>query len=256
MLNVVHIVKRFGETLASNDISFTVSPGSVVGILGPNGAGKSTLLHQISGLLYQDSGVITLDGRDVRAYGPNLYRRMACVFEDSSMAYTTLRGWENLRYQGALYGMGYRETLAKAEPMLDRLALREHMDKIVGHWSRGTMQKLALTIATLNTPEVLILDEPTLGLDVVSKRDFLQVVRGLCERGMSVILASHQSEVVEALADTVVLLSHGSVQWQGSLQDLLSSHSPDPTHPLSLETVLLNEFNDAGHSDAEQVETY
>ena len=243
MLNVEHIVKRFGSTLASDDISFTVEPGSVVGILGPNGAGKSTLLHQISGILRQDAGTITLDGRDVRDYGPALYRRMACVFEDSSIAYTTLRGWENLRYQGALYGLSNRETLVKAEPMLNTLGLREHMDKIVGYWSRGTMQKLALTVATLIDPEVLILDEPTLGLDVVSKRDFLDVVRGLCKRGMSVILASHQSEVIESLADHIVLLSHGSVQWQGSLEDLLVSHSPDPRHPLDLETVLLREFN-------------
>ena len=243
MLSVEHITKRFGDTLASDDISFTVPHGTVVGVLGPNGVGKSTLLHQISGTLMQDSGVITLDGRDIRDYGSALYRRMACVFEDSSLAYMTLTGWENLRYQGALYGLGKRETFAKAEPMLDTLGLRQHMDKVIGDWSRGTMQKLALTVATLIDPEILILDEPTLGLDVVSKRDFLEVVRGMCEGGMSVILASHQSEVIEALAGNVLLLSAGRVRWQGSYDELLASHSPDPDHPRSLETILLEEFD-------------
>jgi ABC-2 type transport system ATP-binding protein len=243
MLCVTHVTKVFGDFTADSDVSFDVPEGRVVGVLGPNGAGKSTLLHIISGLLQPTEGTVNLDGTDIGKYGSKLYEKLSCVFEDSSLAYMTIPGWENLRYLGALYGLTKKQTFARADKLLDILDLKQHMNKRVGDWSRGTQQKLALVAATLIRPEVLILDEPTLGLDVVSKRDFLNAVKQMTSEGMSVVLASHQSEVIEWLADDIVLLSHGNVRWQGSLDTFITGHSTNPAQPEKLESILLEEFD-------------
>ena len=247
LLDVRHITKSFGSFKASNDISFRLRTGRILAIIGPNGAGKSTLLRQICGLIASDAGSILFNGRLLTDWGPKLYLHLSAVLEDSSLAYTFLRGWDNLYYQGALYGFNREQTRERASELLDTLDLRRHMDKRIGDWSRGTQQKLALVVGLLIRPQLMLLDEPTLGLDVVSKRDFMAVVRRCASEGMSVIITSHQSEVIDGMADDMLLLESGALRWKGET-DAFTREFRQPGE--SLEDTLLRMFREA--EDGEQ----
>ncbi|KAB7790232.1 ABC transporter ATP-binding protein [Bifidobacterium leontopitheci] len=253
-LSISSVSKSYGDVHALMSVSLTVPAGRIVGVLGPNGAGKSTLLHTACGLLEPDAGDVLFQGAPIRTLGPKLYNHLSCVLEDSALTYMFLPGWENLYYQGALYGLSRRRTRERCLPMIRLLGLERHMGKRVGDWSRGTQQKLALVTAMIPRPQVLILDEPTLGLDVVSKRDFMRTVRQLADEGTAVLLASHQSEVIEQLADDVLLIEHGHALWSGPYDRFIADHSqgggPEP-----LETILLRIFDaDTGDDDDEDDE--
>ena len=239
-----NVVKRFGPETAVDGVSLKLEPGKITAVVGPNGAGKSTLLRMACGLISPDSGSVLYDGIPVRKLGSRLYRRLSAVLEDSSLAYMSLRGWMNLEYQGTLYGLSRRQTMERASGMIDRLDLRRHMDKRVGDWSRGTQQKLALVTALLPEPRVLLLDESTLGLDVVSKRDFLSEVRRLADDGMAVLLTSHQSDVIGGYADDILLLRRGSAVWGGSYREFMRRYANGNSAPGTFEQVLLDLFDE------------
>lgn len=248
LLEVRHVRKTFGELVANDDMSLSAEAGRVLAVIGPNGAGKSTLLKMICGLIVPDSGQILLDGRPTSSLGAGLYRRLSAVLEDSSLAYMYLKGWDNLFYQGALYGFSRRQTLERAGDMLDTLDLRRHMDKRIGDWSRGTQQKLALVVGLLARPQIMLLDEPTLGLDVVAKRDFLTVVRQRVAEGMAVIVTSHQSEVIDGVADDMLLIESGRSRWQGGADEFKQRFQRGDE---SLEDTLLRMFDQAGGGNGE-----
>ncbi|BAR05831.1 ABC transporter, ATP-binding protein [Parascardovia denticolens DSM 10105 = JCM 12538] len=219
------VSKEFKGKSAVSHVTIGVRSGRIMGLLGPNGAGKSTTLRMMCGLIQPTSGSVDFKGEPLEKWKSSLYTHLSCVLEDSSLTYMFLTGWNNLAYQGALYGFSRKEAFARSQSLMDALALAEHMDKPVGDWSRGTQQKLALVTAMLPRPQVLILDEPTLGLDVVAKRDFLNAIKELARRGMGIIISSHQSEVIEEVADDITLISHGHIQWQGVYQDFIDAHS-------------------------------
>lgn len=244
MLRLEHVTKSFAGARAVSDVSLELTPGRVLALVGPNGAGKSTTLRMACGLVTPDRGSVSFDGVPIGSMGGRLYRHLSAVLEDSSLAYMSLRGWANLEYQGALYGLTRRRTRERSAAMLDRLDLRRHMDKRVGDWSRGTQQKLALVTALLPGPQVLLLDESTLGLDVVAKRDFLAEVRRLADRGMAVLMTSHQSEVIEGFADDIALLEHGTVRWAGDYATFMDRFAGGDATPGALERALLRLFDD------------
>ncbi|MBW3092944.1 ABC transporter ATP-binding protein [Bifidobacterium sp. 82T10] len=252
MLEISHVSKSFGDMQAVRDVSLRLRPGRVTAVVGPNGAGKSTLLRMACGLLVPDSGSVTLDGRPIASYGSGLYRRLSAVLEDSSLAYMSLKGWDNLDYQGALYGFGRRETRERCAELLDMLDLRRHMDKHVDDWSRGTQQKLALVTALLPRPQVLLLDESTLGLDVVAKRDFLDAVHASLADGVAVMMTSHQSEVIEHVADDVVLIEHGQTLFSDTFDAFMKHYAVPGDDAESLEQVLLGIFDQESASDSDQ----
>ncbi len=240
------VSRDFHGKPAVSDLSIAVRPDRIMGLLGPNGAGKSTTLRMMCGLLQPTSGQILFHDRPLDSWRNSLYEHLSCVLEDSSLAYMFLTGWDNLAYQGGLYGYGRKETFERCRELMDSLKLTEHMDKPVGDWSRGTQQKLALVTGMIPRPEALILDEPTLGLDVVSKRDFLQAITALSRQGTGIIIATHQSEVVDAVADDITLIHHGRTQWAGTYPDFIRVHSRRLTGrddaSMDLEHILLELF--------------
>jgi ABC-2 type transport system ATP-binding protein len=220
--------KRFGDHVAVSNVSLTVTTGSVLCVLGKNGAGKSTLIRMCVGLLRPDEGRVSLDGRDIAGYGSRLYSRMSAVLEDSSNFYMYLSGRENLYYQGALYGLGRREVDNRTGTYVEVLDLARHMGKRVGDYSRGMQQKLAVVVGLLPGPDILFLDEPTLGLDVTAKAEVVGFIKELVSRGRTgVVLTSHQSDVVAGLADSVLLIDEGSVKFAGGEREFRSTFAAD-----------------------------
>lgn len=207
--------KRFGQRLAVDDLTFHVREGSVCGFLGLNGAGKSTAIRVMMNLLDPTAGKITLLGLDSRRDHTALMSRIGYVSE-SPVLYEWMKVKELVRFM-ARFSPGWNHR--RVDELLDRFAIDR--EQKVRHLSRGTHAQLALTLALGGDPELLILDEPATGLDVMVRRDFLQSIIQLIQReGRTVLFSSHLLHEVERVADQVVIIDHGRLVQSGSLEDL------------------------------------
>jgi ABC-2 type transport system ATP-binding protein len=216
--------RRFGreEVTAVAGVSFSLEPGEIVGLLGPNGAGKTTTIKMIAGLLLPSSGRILLEGVDVARGRARAVRGLGAVLEGNRNLHWRLTARENLRYFGALKGV--RQVDKRISELIDRLDLGEHVKKRVGELSRGLQQRVAIAIALLGNPRILLLDEPTLGLDVVAASEFREVVRDIARSGCGIVLTTHQMEVAQSLAQRIAIIAKGSLAALDSLEQLKSAY--------------------------------
>lgn len=233
-LAVEGLRKRFGSgsdaVTAVDGVSFAVERGSVVGLLGPNGAGKTTLLKSILGLVAPDEGTVRIAGIDARESPRAAYARVDATLEGARNDYWRLTVRENLRYFATIGGVDPDAVADRHERLLDRLDLTEKADTPVRELSRGMKAKVSLASALAGGAEVVLLDEPTLGLDVESARTFRAEIRRLAaERGLTVLLSSHATDVVEAVCDRVVVVADGRIVADDTVAALLGT---DDTHVL------------------------
>jgi ABC-2 type transport system ATP-binding protein len=227
VLVVDHVHKtypgRFGRHPfdAVKDVSFSVGAGEILGLLGPNGAGKSTTLKMIAGLLRPSRGHVRLSGVDVATHRSKAVRHLGAVLEGNRNLHWKLTAEENLYYFGALKGV--RSPAKRALEVLERLEMTPHRAKRVGELSRGLQQRVAIAVALMGHPRVMLLDEPTLGLDVVSSSTFKDVIRGIAADGCAIVLTTHQMEVAQALAGRIAIIAHGELSALDSLDALQAS---------------------------------
>jgi sodium transport system ATP-binding protein len=216
-----HLTKRFGSALAVDDLSFTVAPGEIYGLLGPNGAGKTTTLRVLAAILQPTAGRAELAGVDV-ARQPQTARRQLGFLTGTTGLYARLTGRELLRYFGRLHGMtngAIAERTALLGRMLD-LDPKAILDRRCEALSTGQRQRLSVARAVLHDPAVLILDEPTVGLDVLASRFLRDFVRGERDRGKAVIFSTHYLAEAELLCDRIGLLHQGRLLAEGSPAEL------------------------------------
>jgi len=202
---------RRGETplVAVDGVRFEADRGQVVGLLGPNGAGKTTTIKMICGLIRPDAGEIRVCGVDARRRPRAATRHLAAVLEGNRNLYWRLTVRENLRYFMGNRGRSPASVRVAADALLERFDLGEKRDTLVSDLSRGMQQKLAIAVAVLAGTEVLLLDEPTLGLDVTTGDEVRRLVRELAAEGRTVLLSSHDMEVVQDLCERVVVIARG-----------------------------------------------
>ena len=196
---------------ALEDVTFDVAPGEVVCMMGPNGAGKSTLARILGGLLLPTSGRATIAGHDAAAGAPALRRSVSFVVGDERSFHYGVSGRENLRYFAALHGLDVATGRRRADELLDRVGLAAAADRRYREYSRGMRQRLAVARGLLGEPEVLLLDEPTLGLDPVGARDLRAFLRDETIRaaGRTALVCSNDPAEARALADRVLFLQNG-----------------------------------------------
>jgi ABC-2 type transport system ATP-binding protein len=196
---------------ALDDVTFTVAPGEIVCLMGPNGAGKSTLSRILGGLLLPSSGRATIAGHDAAAAAPALRRCVSFVVGDERSFHYGVSGRENLRFFAALHGLPPREGWRRVDEMLERVGLGAAADRRYREYSRGMRQRLAIARGLLGDPQVLLLDEPTLGLDPVGARDLRAFLRNDMIRaaGRTAIVCSNDPAEARAMADRVLLLDKG-----------------------------------------------
>lgn len=225
MLTITNLRKSFREKSVLKDVSFTVNAGEIVCLLGNNGAGKTTIINCILKMIHQDSGEIRLDGKDIQNIKNGEYfNKVSALLESSSNVYDYLTGWQNIEYFAGLSKIDSKTPdIAK---YIDDFELREAIHKPVGEYSRGMQQKLALIISLMLSPKLLLLDEPTLGLDIKSKNSVIDNLNHLVkEKGMAVILTTHQMEVVQKLNSRVLILKDGVVRnFSENVQDTALSY--------------------------------
>ena len=224
-LEVSNLSRTFGTgrttVQALRDVSMQVEDGEIVGLLGLNGAGKTTMLRVVSTLLLPTSGTVRVCGHDVVAEPRAARALLSVVFGGERGFYERRAGRENLRFFGTLSGLSRREADARARDALERVGLREAADRAVETYSKGMKQRLHLASGMLTTPRLLLLDEPTVGLDPLEAERLRESISALREGGTAILLTSHYLTDIERLAERVVILQRGRVTHDLPLEDLL-----------------------------------
>ena len=200
------LIKRYGEVVAVDRISFAVREGELFGFLGPNGAGKTTTVRMLTGIIRPDGGTALIKGFPA---GSLKAQQLAGVVPEMANPYNDLSGWENLMLMAALYGVPRREARARGERLLKALGLLERKDSLVRTYSKGMRQRLILGMALVSDPEVLFLDEPTSGLDVQSARLIREMLRSLKAEGKTIFLTTHDMDEANRLCDRVAIINKG-----------------------------------------------
>ncbi|APD09025.1 MULTISPECIES: ABC transporter ATP-binding protein [Thermus] len=220
------LVKRFGALFAVRRVSLALRPGEVLAFLGKNGAGKTTTVKMLASLLLPDEGEVRLLGQDP-FQNPWALRHLGAVLEGNRNVYWRLTPLENLVYFGVARGLRLGTARKRALALLEEYGLLEKAHTEVRHLSRGMQQKLALLQALIHDPEVLLLDEPTLGLDVETALLVREKVRALAQSGKAILLTTHQLEVAEALADRIAIIHRGEVVLEEEKGALLARFAGD-----------------------------
>lgn len=208
-LNIIEInnlYKEYKNKIAVKDISLTVKKGEIFGLLGPNGAGKTTTINILLGLLKPDRGICKIFQRDSIKIGEDIYEKMGVVFEEKNL-YLRLTGYQNLRFFADLYGVNHDLI----DHLLDKYDLSEAASRQVQTYSKGMRQRLLICRALLNDPELLILDEPTDGLDPVSLKIIHDSLQELKKQGKTILLCTHYMEEAERLCDRLAFIHNGEI---------------------------------------------
>ena len=210
VISVRDLTKRFGNFIAVDRISFDVHRGEIFGFLGANGAGKTTAMRMLCGLSYPTSGSGMVAGYDVRTEGEQIKRHIGYMSQRFSL-YNDLTVWENIRLFAGIYGLSAKETEVRATELLDRLNFASERHTLVGSLPLGWKQKLSFAIATVHRPEVVFLDEPTGGVDPITRRQFWEMIYEAAEGGTTIFVTTHYMDEAE-YCTRVSIMVDGVVQ--------------------------------------------
>lgn len=211
MLSITHLKKRFGDRIAVDDVSFEVRAGETIGLLGPNGAGKTTTLSMLSGLTQPDGGSVSFGGELLHQDdAASLKRRVGLVPQDLAL-FDELSAWANLELFGGLYGIKGRAFAQRAEAALDLVGLSSRRADRVKQFSGGMKRRLNIAGALLHDPQLILLDEPTVGVDPQSRNAIFENLEELKRRGKTLVYTTHYMEEAERLCDRIVIIDHGRV---------------------------------------------
>ncbi|HEY9660647.1 MAG TPA: ABC transporter ATP-binding protein [Allocoleopsis sp.] len=217
--------RRRNQSIAAvQDVSLSIAPQEVLAFLGPNGAGKTTTIKMIAGLIVPDTGWVKIADRDPHRDSLAL-RSVGAVLEGNRNLYWRLTPIENLEYFGVLRGLKRQVARQRAEVLLERFGLVEKRRTLVSSLSRGMQQKLAVAVALIHDPHLLLLDEPTLGLDVEATETVKQLVREIAAEGRAILLTTHQLHIAEELSDRVAIINEGKIIIEEPTQDLIRQFS-------------------------------
>lgn len=221
-LKINNLSKKIYNNKILKNITLEVNSGEIVTILGKNGAGKTTLLNCILKLIKFEKGEILFCNKNIYEYSNKEYfNNISAVLESSENVYYFMTGKENIEYFGGLYDLDKKTVFNNIDYLIDEFDLRESMNKKVAYYSRGMIQKLAIIISMIINIKILILDEPTLGLDIFSKRKMLDILKKVSkEKGISIILTTHQMDIIEYLNERVIILEQGILKYDGSVKEL------------------------------------
>jgi len=220
MVSIEHLTKRYGKVTAVNDLSLSIARGSFFGLLGPNGAGKSTTIGCMTGTTRITEGRIIINGLDVVKDYKEVRKKVGISPQEFNMDFFGVV-WKILDYNAGFFGMYKAERQERVEMVLTRFGLQEHRNKKFNELSGGLKRRVMLARAMVHDPELLILDEPTAGVDVELRHDLWRYLRELNEAGKTIILTSHYLEEVELLCDEIAIINKGKVVAEGTKQDFI-----------------------------------
>jgi len=209
VISVKNMVKKFGHFIANDNLSFEVYKGEIFGFLGANGAGKTTAIRILCGLSVPTSGVMKVAGYDVYHQTELIKKNIGYMSQKFSL-YEDLTVYENIRFYGGVYGMEIAERKARTAEVLERLGLTEYKNRKIGDLPLGWKQKLAFSVAILHKPKIVFLDEPTGGVDPITRRQFWNLIYEAVERGITVFVTTHYMDEAE-YCDRVSIMAEGRI---------------------------------------------
>lgn len=227
MIEISNIKKKFydkknGEFYAVNDVSFHVEKGEIFGLLGPNGAGKTTLLRMIATIMEQSEGTITVNGYDTLKKSDGVKRSIGFLSGNTKL-YKKLTPVETMRFFGSFYNIDKAEIERRIEEIIKILNMESFKDRVVEKLSTGQVQKTSIARCMIHDPDIYILDEPTLGLDILTSRTIIDFIQGKKADGKTVIFSTHYMEEAESLCDRIGLIHKGQLVACGTKDDLKNS---------------------------------
>lgn len=219
MLKVTNLTKTFGQLTAVDHISFDVLEGEIFGFLGPNGAGKSTTINMICSLIKPDSGAIELDGQDVHTAGNAVRQKMGVVPQDVAL-YEEMNAIENLSFWGSLYHLKGSALKSRIEELLAVTGLQERAKDRVKTYSGGMKRRLNMAAGLLHKPKLLLLDEPTVGIDPQARHNMLDTVKEIAKSGTTILYTTHYMDEAEFLCHRLAIIDHGRILAKGSQDEI------------------------------------
>lgn len=219
MILVDGLQKRYGELRAVDGISFDVPEGELFGFLGPNGAGKTTTLSMICGLLKPDGGRVIINEIDVWQ-SPKAAKRILGLVPQDVALYEELSARENLRFWGSLYELSSRELKSNMDKWLDRVGLTDRANDAVSKYSGGMKRRLNLAVGMIHNPKIVLLDEPTVGIDPQARNTILDIIREIAREGTTILFTTHHLEEAEMLCERIAIMDHGRILQTGSVGEL------------------------------------
>ena len=226
LIEINSLTKRYGPFEAVADLSLAIATGDLFALLGPNGAGKTTTIRMLMGILQPTTGTARIAGLDCFSQRVEVMQRVGYL-PDEPVFYDYLRGREILRFVGEMHGLGLSEIDARANPLAERLELTGDLDEFAVNYSKGMKKKLALICAFLHDPQLLILDEPTNGLDPFATRTLHDLVREAIASGKTVFLSTHLLDQAERLCNRAAILFKGRLAGAGTIAELRRDLRPD-----------------------------
>ncbi|MCG8482988.1 MAG: ABC transporter ATP-binding protein [Clostridia bacterium] len=218
-MELINLVKRYNRDLAVDNVSLKIEDGEIFGLLGPNGAGKSTIIKMIMGLLKPNSGEITVNGMDITKKLLEIKKILGLVPQDLAI-YDSISARENVEYFGKLYGLRGKDLKSKVNEALKFTGLLERHKVKPKKFSGGMKRRLNIACAIMHNPKIIIMDEPTVGIDPQSRNHILEAVRELNKRGVTILYTSHYMEEAEAICDRIGIIDHGRLIALGTKEEL------------------------------------
>ena len=235
MIRLTDLTKRYGSFTAVDSISLEVPRGQLFGFLGPNGAGKTTTLRMIAGILQPTLGTVEVAGHDVQK-DPQAAKSRLGFIPDRPYVYEKLTGAEFLRFVAGLYGQGGAAVEARMDELLALFELTDWKDQLVEKYSHGMRQKLIISSALVHRPDVIVVDEPMVGLDPKGQSFLKDLFRQYCDRGGTVLMSTHTLEIAETVCDRIAIIQKGVIVADGTMAEV---RQKTESHGQSLEQVFL-----------------
>lgn len=220
-VQVLNLVKTFGKIEAVKGVSFTIGKGEIFGLLGPNGAGKSTTINMMCGYLAPTSGDTIIDGLSITKE-PMKVKRILGVVPQEIALYKDLTSMENLEFFGEIYGLPRKERRRRSEDVLHFVGLYDRRNEPVKNFSGGMQRRINMAIAMLHQPNLLLMDEPTVGVDPQSRENIFDTIEKLRDRGTTILYTTHYMEEAERLCNHIAIMDEGRIIAMGTLEELLA----------------------------------
>ncbi|WP_286184095.1 ABC transporter ATP-binding protein [Clostridium sp. CCUG 7971] len=223
ILEIKSLKKSFGEKQVVNGLSFKVREGEILGFLGPNGAGKSTTISMITTILDKDSGHVLFEGREVSEDDNNFKKSLGFVPQDIAL-FNDLTAYENIKFFGSLYGLKGEILKVRVKEILELVELYDRKNDYPDSFSGGMKRRLNIACSIVHKPKILIMDEPTVGIDPQSRNNILEVTKSLKEEGTTVIYTSHYMEEVESICSRIIVIDNGSIIESGDKEEIKAKY--------------------------------